>query len=206
MKKICLQSIFVIATILLLCIGQGQAQPTILADTTGNDTHLDYDFYGVEFLSGSGFIEWVSFDLTPDPPASFDFDGGGGFVGGSTAPVIGTLVGMNLSDISYNFVGSNPDILTFNFASNSFAAGDSFRFAADVDYLAGRNVNPGGDFGIAGTLFHVGFEDGTTSSATFVTINTQRSEALAIVPEPTATILFLTGFGVLGFRRFWGKR
>lgn len=198
----------------LIALGAGGAAQaaTIFADTTGTDNNEDPSFYGVSFLEGSlnSFIQSISYNLSVDPDAFFDFDGDSNFVD-ATAPVIdlSSLVGLTASDISFSFanpVGGDPDhpsLLTINFAPSSFGVGDSFRFAADTDFLVSAPA-PGSVFGIAGVPFSVTLENGTSGSTTFAQVSSTRSEATVFiddtptdVPEP-ASVLGLLAVSACG--------
>jgi len=67
---------------------------TITADTTGENNFYDEDFYGVSYLSGTEYIESVSFDITVDLDAYFDFNGGATYANASD-PVMGIPLRIN---------------------------------------------------------------------------------------------------------------
>ena len=117
--------------------------------------------YGIQFVSGSAgeFVKYITYDLSVAGPAFFDFDGVDSYLN-NTAPVLGTVNGLTAGDISWqllNPVSGNPqhvDILRFDFAAGSFGVGDSFRFAADTDFLI-NDPAPGSVFGQAAVPFSV---------------------------------------------------
>ncbi len=176
----------------------------ITADTTGSDNVSTPDFYGVQFLSGpvSSFIQSVTWDISSDTNAFFDFDGAGSF-GNATLPVVGARVGLTMADISFTLIGAvggnsqHPNILRANFFPGSFGIGDSFRFGADTDFFV-FDPAPGSVFGNGGAVFSVLLESGQSASSNFVVVNTQQSLATVnvnqqAVPEPSSLIIFVIG-------------
>jgi len=201
MKKICLL-ILVLGLVLLY----SQAYSVeIVADATGYDAGYVTDFWGVKFISGSGYIQSVTFDLSTTG-GYFDFDGSPFLIPliPGVEPVLGVMNGLSSSDITYPTNGGNPvgtpTVLTFTFSTGSFTEGDWFRFSADVD---GRG-RAGGDFGSIGTLFEVTMSDGNIYSVPFMTINTNSSEAnieTDSVPEPSTFMLLIGGLAGVGLLR-----
>ena len=186
----------------------------IRADATGSDAGFVPAFWGVQFLSGDGYILSATFSLTAS--SYFDFDGSlflndtfpPGIPG--VEPIVGPMSGLSAGDITYPTAAAvngycagdaspcvgRPTTLTFTFAPNSFTAGDWFRFSADVD---GGGAS-GGSFGALGALFDVTMSSGENFSAPFVTVNNNRSEAnMRGVPTPATLPLFATGLGLLGW-------
>lgn len=185
-----------------------QANAAVISgDTTGIDTFNTADFYSVFFDTGnsSEFVSSITYNL--DSSSVFDFSGSGSF-NNSTAPVLSSLVGLNASDVSFDFSGNKTPSLTFNFAPMSFGVGDSFRFAADTD-RASTAIDPslttkrGGDFGDNGVSFTVTLENGLSATSTFTNVNANRSVVSTQVPEPM-TILgtgLALGLGTLMKRK-----
>jgi len=128
----------------------------------------------------------VTFDLTATG-GYFDFDGSP-FLNPSVPgvePIIGATNGLAVGDISYPRADGgpvgHPQVLTFTFSPGSFAAGDWFRFSADVDPIS----SAGGVFGSLGATFSVTLSTGDTSKVPFVTVSSDRSEAVAnVTPVP----------------------
>jgi PEP-CTERM motif len=198
---------FGIVAVVLCAALAGRADAAVItADTTGADNFTTADFYGVSFDSGAGFIQSVTYDLTVDSDAFFDFDGSTSFAD-AVAPVLGTLVGLSAGDISFSFTGVHPTSLTINFAAGSFSAGDSLRFAADTDFLF-SDPAPGTVFGAAGVPFSVVLEGGAAGSDVF---EVARAGSIAVVqigetatPEPAS--LALMGLGGVGILGGWYRR
>ena len=62
--------------LILMCASQASAgSVTIMARTSGTDNNSNSAFYLLEVSGGLGSISSVSFDLTADSNAFFDFDG-----------------------------------------------------------------------------------------------------------------------------------
>jgi hypothetical protein len=168
----------------LLPLGTPQAHATAIgADATGYDAGFVPEFWGVQFLSGTGHIQEVTFNLGS---GYFDFDGSpflnNTFPPGipGVQPVLGAMSGLSTGDITSSTVGGlpidHPTSLTFTFTPGSFIAGDWFSFSADVDG-AGVAQEAGGTFGALGASFAVLMSSGELLSAPFVTITDNRSEA-----------------------------
>ena len=185
----------------------------VVADGTGYDPGYVPDYWGVQFSSGVGSISSATFSLSN---GYFDFDGSyflnftypPGING--VEPVLGAMSGLSAADISFPTAaevqgscdssygvspcGGHPTTLTFTFASDSFLAGDWFRFSADVD---------GGS--IAGASFAVLMSDGQTFSAPFVNVSDTSSVATisvdgsAPIPLPATLPLFASGLAGLGW-------
>jgi hypothetical protein len=139
----------VFALLFISTINVDEAQSAIIqADATGANNYTTTDFWGVGFASGSGFIQSVTFDLSADADAYFDFDGAATY-GDVTYPVIGALTGLVEGDIGFALSGSiggdplRAQFLTFNFAPDSFGVGDIFRFSADTENFVGDALRPG---------------------------------------------------------------
>jgi len=168
----------------------------ITSDATGTNNFTTTDFWGISFDSGSGFLSSVTFDLSPFGSDFFDFDGSSSY-NDSTSPVIGASNGILNSDITSSFVGNHPTVLTFNFALNSFGAGDFFRFSADVD-----QVVSGSD--MTGLLFSVVMENGSSGNGVFSLTGSANQSASTVtteasstsVPEPVS--IALLGLGLFG--------
>lgn len=185
----------------------------ILADTTGPDNLGTTDFYGVNFLAGTGFIHSVVFDISIDPDAFFDFDGALSY-NNSVNPIIGESVGLTSADISWvfsDFPDSNtqhPSVLTFNFTPGSFGVGDYFRFSADTDFFV-SDPAPGTVFATGGASFSALLEDNSSGTDIFRPNDSINSTAFVEtsqrpVPEPTTMLLF--GAGLVGLAGFGRKK
>ena len=61
-------------SVLVLGVVPVHAQ-VIEADTTGDHNFTDAGYYGVQFVSGGGFVESVTIDLSAHAGAQFDLDG-----------------------------------------------------------------------------------------------------------------------------------
>jgi hypothetical protein len=180
---------------LLFCASSVQGQ-VIRATAAGSDSFTTAGFWTVLFQSGAGSIQSVSFDLTADVGAFFDFDGGSSF-SDATTPVLGALTGLTAADVSSAFSSpvdapNHPAVLTFNFAAGSFVSGDSLAFGADTDFFV-ADPTPGGAVGQAPAVFRVTLAGGGTLSAPFVTINSNLSAVEIIVPEPAAIATLASG-------------
>jgi hypothetical protein len=194
---------------LLWPLGVPQARAvTIVADATGYDGGFVPDFWGVQFTSGTGYIQTATFDITATG-GYFDFDGSLFLGAPGVEPIIGATSGLSTSDISYPTAGGHPTTLTFTFAPNSFTAGDWFRFSADVDGAGGSITSSGGAFGALGASFQVLMSTGEVLSAPFVTLSADSSEAVIsvdAVPLPAALPLYGTGLGLMGLFDWWRRR
>ena len=128
----------------------------------------------------------------------------------ATNPVLNTLVGITAGDISFarsNPVSGNTDhpaVLTLNFGSGAFSAGDSITFSADTDFFV-SDPAPGSVFANGGAVFSATFEGSGSQSAAFVLDGgdsvAEITSASAVVPTPTAATLGLLGMATLGLRR-----
>lgn len=182
---------FIVALTCLLCLNIELHADVIIADTTGTDNFLDPDFYGVEYLTGSRTVASVSWNLTDIPDAVFDFDEDGSFDNGS-APVFSKLTSsIQSSEVQFlwDFMTDNPNLLTA-FFPNGLQAGQSFRFAADTDFLGAATETGGEVFGLLGVRFDVEFTDGTVIESRFeFSGQDNSSSAIAVaVPEPTSCL------------------
>ena len=189
MKILKLPMIAVGAIMLSLTTSKQSEALMITADTTGNDNFSDSSFYGVSFENGSGFISSISYDLSLDANAFFDFDGTAS-LNDSTNPVLdlSSLVGLSAADISFSFIPPQPTVLTVNFAAGSFGAGDSFRFGADTDFLVSDPAS-GSVFGDAGVVFSATLENGNSLTTSFSRASSTRSLATISIEEPGATVI-----------------
>jgi len=181
-------SLFVLAA---MAWGNAASADTVWATASGSDPVFDDQFWTIEYVSGSKVIETVIIDLSP-LGGYFDFDGGGAPNSNymnSYAPVITAVNGLTVPQITPVFVGLSPTSLTFNFASGSFAPGDSFSFAADWE---GTLFDSGDQ--VAGALFTVIFEDATQFTMPFTYAG--RDTSRASMPEPG--MLALAGCGLIG--------
>ncbi len=227
--KICLLGFLMILTLGMVSgIPQAAALESIVAITAGPnnfapippavnptpqqilDFELAKNYYSVAYTSGASFIQSVTFDLSADTDAFFDFDGDIGSLNYQTTPVLGTLTGLIPGDISSagsNFVSGNPlhpATLTFNFAPGSFGPGDAFSWGADTEFFVRDVPTPGGVFGQGGAIFSAVLESGQSSSLPFFTLNEFVSVAAISIcpcPVPLPPALLLFGSGLLGV---WG--
>jgi hypothetical protein len=74
----------------------------IIADATGYNVGYVTDFWGVEFISGEGYITSVTFDVT-STGGYFDFDGSDfldPLIPG-VEPIIGATNGLSIGDIDF---------------------------------------------------------------------------------------------------------
>ena len=169
------------------------------ADTTGSDNFSDASFYGIQFVSGPGAVQSITYDITADTDAFFDFDGSASYAN-TTLPQLATLIGLVSSDVSFTllspFTGGNlshPARLRLEFAPGSFQAGDSLRFATDTDFYV-SDPAPGSVFGTAAGLMTITLYGGNSNSANFVRVSNTRSElSMTIIPEPAALALAAIG-------------
>ena len=180
-------------------------QLVVVGDTTGTDNFTTSDFYGVALSGGSGFVESVSWDLSVDGDAFFDFDGSGSFMDGTDAILdFGSLMGIDASDITFVWtdIENHPTLLTAEFAPGSFSAGDSFRFGADTDFLT--DPAPGSAFGDSGVIFNVNFASGESVSGVFQTVGADQSIVTltsSAIPEPSAAMIIVLAMCLPVIRR-----
>ncbi len=192
----------------LFTMGCNAAAGLIRADMSGPTAGGTTDFWGVSFVSGSGWIQSVSYDLSYVDPVEgyFDFDGTGNY-GLVTYPVLGAMSGLTGGDISYvmsNFQGVlHPRVLTFNFVPGTFSAGDYFRFSADVDWpdsgweLAGAGFTAVLDTGVSLSGF---FQQTAVTDVSIVELQTPER-----VPEPMTVLLMLLGLPLIAGARFGNR-
>jgi len=147
--------------------------PEVIVDTNGSTPFNTDDFFLVDFQNGpSGvFLESLTLDLTP-VDAFFDSVEEGPvfeFPGGDSSPfALSSLNGINASNIT--LVGGNNALdggqqLTLNFAPNSFAVGDSFRFGIDIDLFSKIDREGAMPSELIGSLFSFTFSDGFSLQA-----------------------------------------
>lgn len=136
--------------------------PEVIVDTNGSTSFDTKDFFLVDFRNApvGTFLQSLTLDLTPvnaffnstDTPPDL---GGLGFG-------LSNFNGLNAADITLALGNSALDRqqqLTLNFAPNSFAVGDSFRFGVDVDSFGAIPEE------LIGSLFSFTFSDGFGSRA-----------------------------------------
>ncbi|MCH9697522.1 MAG: hypothetical protein K0U68_05390 [Gammaproteobacteria bacterium] len=192
MMRCVFKSVFV----LFFCVCAFQSHAAVIrADATGFSSDAR-DFWGVSFDDGAGFIQSVSFDVSNITGMHFDFDpSSASFLGN---PVIGSKNGLSNQDITIDFNGTSPTLLTFHFEQDSFSSGDSFRFQAETDnplILSQISAEIHQD-----TLFTVLLQDGTSASGNFAVLSTITAngisqagvtiETLSTIPIPAAIWLF----------------
>ena len=193
-----------VAVAMLITLAPVALADTIVADATGKDSSFTTDFWGVDFVEGDALVKSVTFDLSADWNAYFDFDGSS--FQGAKAPVIGALSGLTLADITVKTSGAiggystHPSLLSFSFAKGSFASGDSFRFSADTDALGFGIPDSGSTIGDSGVMFNVLFEDGRSFDAVFETQSNQVATAVVPNPEPGTWVLMLLAFSIFVWR------
>ena len=194
-----------VAIAILFSLAPAALADTIIADATGADSSNTTDFWGVNFTDGDGYVKSVTFDLTADNNAYFDFDGVFTY-GNAKKPILGTLIGLNSADITFSTSGaiggyaSHPSSLTFSFATGSFGAGDSFRFSADTDALGIGVPDSGVTMADSGVIFSVLLEDGFQRSAVFEAINDDAALAVVHSAEPSSWALTLLALGIIVWR------
>jgi len=184
------------------------AIPTFVAAGTIGDNSFDtVDFWSFGVISGPGFVQSITLDVSSlagsfdGGDVVFDFDGDFSFMN-STMPIFNAFNLITAADITPIF--STPtysSLLTFNFASGSCGVGCGFTFAADTD-----NPDDASAQGHIGTIFAVMLEDGRSGSDVFeggpegsfgfVTI-----EDTIQVPEPSTMLLMSAGLLGLGITR-----
>ena len=193
-----------LAFAMLVSLAPAALAESIEADATGTDSSFATNFWGVDYISGGSHLQSVTFDLTADSDAYFDFDGSS--FSGATAPVLGSLSGLTANDITVTTSGnvggyaSHPSVLTFSFASKSFAPGDSFRFSADTDALGIGVPDPGSVIADSGVVFSLVYEDGTSRTVAFESVSDNVAVAAIHSPEPGTWTLLLLAFGIFAWR------
>lgn len=190
-----------VAACLAFGVGEAGAISVILADTTGEDNFGEPDFYGVNFSSGSGSIQSITYNLRAgaDNDALFDFSSSRTGYG----PVVDTnsLNGISASNITFSPNSGTTPTLTVSFAPSSFGVGDSFRFGADTDFLASASLESGGSFGAQAVSFIVTLEDGSFGSTTFSPLNDTQS--VATVSTQAVPFEFSPGLGLLALGAYF---
>lgn len=182
--------------VLFFCVCTFQLHAAVIkADATGFSSDAR-DFWGVVFNNGPGFIQSVSFDLSNITGMHFDFDPStASFLG---IPVIGSKTGLSDQDITIDFNGISPKLLTFHFEQDSFSVGESFRFQAETDnslILSQISAEIHRD-----VFFTVLMQDGTSASGDFTVLSTISNngisqagvsvETVSAIPIPAAIWLF----------------
>lgn len=193
---------FVLGALFGLALSNGSVvhAQAVVAYTAGADTFTTPGLWGVHFAGGPGFVQSVSFDLSVDTDAFFDFDGSSGYWD-AVHPVLSGLDGILWVDITFSysaFVGgspSHPSLLTLNFAPGSFGPGDTLRFGADTDLFV-SDPAPGGVFGTAHVPFSVVMENGAAGTAPFQNVDTLTSFACVYIPEPASLMMLALGGGL----------
>lgn len=144
--------------------------PNVLIDTRGSTPFDSNDFFLVQFNTASNnvFLKSLTVNLAP---ANAFFDTTNVSPGNSSSPFsisAPDLNGIIVSDIT--LVGGNSalngsQMLTLQFADNSFKAGDSFRFGLDIDLFSNIDNFGATPSELVGSIFSFVFSDGFASDS-----------------------------------------
>ena len=141
--------------------------PEVLVDTNGSTPYNADDFFLVDFSSGPVGMSLASLTMDLSPVDAF-LDPTGtepGLLGTPFLVDVGSLVGVTTGDITASGDTDGSQLLTLNFAADSFTEGDSFRFGIDVDLLDGIDLYGATPEELVGALFTFEFDSGLLAEA-----------------------------------------
>jgi len=161
--------------------------PEVLVDTNGSTPYNADNFFLVDFSSGPVGMSLASLtmDLSPvdaflDPTSTEP-----GFAGTPFAIDPASLVGVSAADITPSGDSDGSQLLTLDFAADSFTEGDSFRFGIDVDLLDGIDLFGATPEELMGTLFTFEFDSGLLAEAEI------EADLIASSIEPISNLSFI---------------
>jgi hypothetical protein len=236
MKK-CLKSTLVGAVVGALVLGAtGSTSAATVSATTigqysGTASGPTANFYTIQYKGEAGpAITSISYDLSVKTGTYTALDGstytGSGFFNldpynFGSAPLEDTTQLSDPNGVKYTSSAVNgattsqPNRLTFTFASGAFQANNTFSFGLDAEWVDGAGENKNGqsgglDFGNAAIPLTITFSNGYSVTANFATAPTTSQPyrsaltvaAPAAVPLPGAVWLFGSGLvGLAGLAR-----
>jgi hypothetical protein len=159
----------------------------VLVDTNGSTPYSADDFFLVDFFSGPADMSLVSLTMDLSPVDAFPDPTGiePGLAGTPFAIDPTSLVGISVTDITASGDTDGSQLLTLDFAVDSFTEGDSFRFGIDVDLLAGVDSFGATPEELMGTLFTFEFNSGLLSEAQI------EEDLIASSIEPISNLSFV---------------
>ena len=139
----------------------------VLVDTNGSTPYNTDDFFLVEFASGPLGMSLTSLTMDLSPVAAFldPTVTDPGAVGTPFAVNAASMVGVNAADITVSGDADGSQLLTLDFAADTFTEGDSFRFGIDVDLFTNIDGYGATPEELMGTLFTFEFDTGLLSEA-----------------------------------------
>jgi hypothetical protein len=169
--------------------------PEVLVDTNGSTPYNGNDFFLVDFSSGPAGMSLASLtmDLSPvnaflDPTNAYP-----GLDGSPFAVDPSSLVGLNAADITASGDTDGSQVLTIDFAPDSFTGGDSFRFGIDVDLNDAIDTFGATPEQLIGTIFSFEFESGLGSeaeiAADLIASSIKPSRYLSFAGDPVSRVL-----------------